>query len=71
MDLKKQPENIKEEIAELLKNGHISRKDLRIILNLIGGSVRHHLNKLQEEGIIEHNGSDKGGYRKVNNKDMS
>ena len=64
---RKQPENIKEEIIELLKNnGRISRKDLGIILNLTEGSIRHHLNKLQEEGKIEHIGPDKGGYWKVN-----
>ena len=65
--MKKQPENIKEEIIELLKNnGRTSRKGLCIILNLTEGSIRHHLNKLQEEGKIEHIGPDKGGYWKVN-----
>lgn len=64
---KKQPADIRKEILELLKNnGRISRKDLIIILNITEGSARHHLNKLQEEGKIEHIGPDKGGYWKVN-----
>lgn len=63
---KKQPENIKEEIIKILKNnGKISRKDLSIILNKTEGSIRHHLNKLQEEKIIKHYGPDKGGYWEV------
>lgn len=64
---KKQPADIRKEILEILKNnGRISRKDLIIILNITEGSARHHLNKLQEEGKIEHIGPDKGGYWKVN-----
>ena len=47
-------------------NGRILRKDLCIILNLTKGSIRHHLNKLQIEGKIEHIFPNKGGYRKVN-----
>ena len=63
---KKQPENIKEEIIKILKNnGKISRKDLSIILNKTEGSIRHHLNKLQEEKIIKHYGPDKGGHWEV------
>ena len=62
----KQPENIDKEIIEILKsNGKISRKDLTIILNKTEGSIRHHLNKLQEKGIINHQGPDKGGYWEV------
>lgn len=62
----KQPENIDKEIIEILKsNGKISRKDLTIILNKTEGSIRHHLNKLQEKGIIKHQGPDKGGYWEV------
>lgn len=64
---KKQSNDIRKEILEVLKNnGRITRKDLTIILNITEGSVRHHLNKLQEEGKIEHIGPDKGGYWKVN-----
>ena len=63
---RKQPENIEKEIIELLKsNGKISRKDLSIVLNRTEGSIRHHLNKLQEKGIIKHQGPDKGGYWEV------
>lgn len=62
----KQPENIDKEIIEILKsNGKISRKDLALILNKTEGSIRHHLNKLQEKGIIKHQGPDKGGYWEV------
>ncbi|MBR1374080.1 winged helix-turn-helix transcriptional regulator [bacterium] len=49
----------------LKNNGKISRKDLSIILDRTEGSVRHHLNKLQEKGIIRHQGPDKGGYWEV------
>ena len=64
----KQPENIDKEIIEILKsNGKISRKDLALILNKTEGSIRHHLNKLQEKGIINHQGPDKGGYWEVIN----
>ena len=42
---RKQRENVKEEIIELLKNnGRISRKDLCIILNFTKRSIRQHLN---------------------------
>ncbi len=59
----KQPENIKIEILQLIKNNSkISRKDLALILNVTKGSIRHNLNKLREEKIIEHVGPDKGGY---------
>ena len=62
----KQPENIDKEIIEILKcNGKISRKDLALILNKTEGSIRHHLNKLQEKWIIKHQGQDKGGYWEV------
>lgn len=62
----KQPENIDKEIVEIIKNNcKISRKDLVLILNKTEGSIRHHLNKLQEKGIIKHQGPDKGGYWEV------
>ena len=64
----KQPENIKIEILQLIKNNSkISRKDLALILNVTEGSI----NKLREEKIIEHVGPDKGGYWKVNDKDTN
>ena len=48
----KQPENIKIEILQLIKNNSkISRKDLALILNVTEGNIRHHLNKLREEKI--------------------
>lgn len=62
----KQPENIDKEIVEIIKNNcKISRKDLALLLNKTEGSIRHHLNKLQEKGIIKHQGPDKGGYWEV------
>ena len=62
----KQPENIRDEILKILKdNNHLSRRDLSIILDTTEGSVRHHLNKLQEEKKIEHVGPDKGGHWEV------
>ena len=59
-------ENIEKDIIEFLKsNGYVSRKELSLILNKTEGSIRHHLNKLQERGIIKHQGPDKGGYWEV------
>lgn len=59
----KQPENIKNCIIDLLSNNNrLSRKDLSLLLGVTEGSVRHHLNKLQEEKRITRIGPDKGGY---------
>lgn len=66
---RKQPVNIREEIVHLLSNNNrLSRKDLALLLNVTEGSIRHHLNKLQEEGILVHVGPDKGGYWNVKNE---
>ena len=63
---RKQPEKIRESLMDLLSsNGKISRKDLALLLNVTEGSIRHHLNKLQEKGLIKHIGPDKGGYWEV------
>ncbi len=63
---RKLPEKIRESIMELLSsNGMLSRKDLTLLLNVTEGSVRHHLNKLQEEGLIKRVGPDKGGHWEV------
>lgn len=63
---RKQPENIRESIIDLLRsNCKLSRKDLSTLLNSTEGSIRHHLKKLQEESYIKHNGPDKGGYWEV------
>lgn len=67
-----QPENIEEEIIQLIKNnGNISRKDMAIVLHKTEGSIRHYLKKLQERKIIKHSGPDKGGYWEIidNKKD--
>ena len=69
-----QPENIEEEIIQLIKNnGNISRKDMAIVLHKTEGSIRHYLKKLQEQNIIKHSGPDKGGYWEIidNKKDRS
>ena len=61
-----QPENIEEEIIQLIKNnGNISRKDMAIVLHKTEGSIRHYLKKLQERKIIKHSGPDKGGYWEI------
>ena len=61
-----QPENIEEEIIQLIKNnGNISRKDMAIVLHKTEGSIRHYLKKLQELKIIKHSGPDKGGYWEI------
>ena len=53
----------------LSNNNRLSRKDLALLLNVTEGSIRHHLNKLQEEGILVHVGPDKGGgYWNVKNE---
>ena len=50
-----QPENIEEEIIQLIKNNEkISRKDIAIVLHKTEGSIRHHLKKIQEKKIIKH-----------------
>lgn len=67
-----QPENIEEEMIQLIKNnGNISRKDMAIVLHKTEGSIRHYLKKLQERKIIKHSGPDKGGYWEIidNKKD--
>lgn len=59
----KQPEKIREEIINFLsQNPYLSRKVLSKLLGVSEGSIRHHLNKLQEANVIEHVGPDKGGY---------
>ena len=61
-----QPENIEEEIIQLIKNNEkISRKDIAVVLHKTEGSIRHHLKKLQEKKIIKHSGPDKGGYWEI------
>jgi len=49
----------------LSSNGKISRKKLTLLLNVTEGSIGHHLNKLQEEGLLKHVGPEKGGYWEV------
>lgn len=62
----KQPENIRDGILDLLSsNNRLSRKDLSLLLGVTEGSIRHHLNKLQEEKHIKRIGPDKGGYWEV------
>ena len=62
----KQPEKIKESIIDLLSsNNRLSRKDLSLLLGVGEGSIRHHLNKLQEEKRLTRIGPDKGGYWEV------
>ncbi|MCQ2086844.1 MAG: putative DNA binding domain-containing protein [Bacilli bacterium] len=63
---RKQPDKVRESVVDLLKsNGKLSRKDLSLLLGVTEGSIRHHLNKLQEDKIIRHVGPDKGGYWEV------
>ena len=40
-------------------------KDLMLILKISEGSVRHHLNKLKDQGKIVHIGPNKGGHWKI------
>ncbi len=63
---KKKKENMREVILDLLENnGKLSRKELTTILEVTEGTIRHQLNKLQQDGLIKHNGPDKGGYWEV------
>lgn len=65
----KRPEEIRKEIIEYLSNNpYLSRKDLVSLIGVSEGSVRHHLNKLQECGVIKHDGPDKGGFWVIMNK---
>lgn len=67
---RKQPEKARKEILDLLKSDeHLSRKELSYRLSLSEGSVRHHLNVLQKEGMIIHSGPDKGGHWEVRERD--
>lgn len=60
---RKQPEEIrKETIGYLSGSPCLSRKDLVSLIGVTEGSVRHHLNKLQEHGILKRVGPDKGEY---------
>lgn len=60
---RKKPEKIKKAILELLENDKsLSRKELSELLAVSEGSIRHYLNKLQQENKIKHCGPDKGGY---------
>jgi len=62
----KQPVNVRDGIIDLLSsNNRLSRKDLSLLLGVTEGSVRHHLNKLQEDNRITRIGPDKGGYWKI------
>ena len=48
--------NMKSSLSSLGVSALILSSDLSIILNKTMGSIRHHLNKLQEKGIINHPG---------------
>lgn len=56
---RKQPKEI---IGYLSGNPCLSRKDLVSLIGVTEGSVRHHLNKLQEHGILKRVGPNKGEY---------
>ncbi|GHT05127.1 hypothetical protein AGMMS49525_12170 [Bacteroidia bacterium] len=59
---RKQPEEIKTLIIELIKsNNKISRSEMIEQLNITEGSLRHHLEQLKNNGIIRRDGADKGG----------
>ena len=63
---KKHPRNIQEEILKLISaNTLLTMKDLMLILRISEGSVRHHLNKLKDQGKIVHIGPNKGGHWKI------
>lgn len=62
-NIQSQKKLIKKEIIELLSNNpYLSRKELSSIIGVTEGSIKHHLSKLRENGIVEHIGPDKGGY---------
>lgn len=65
----KRPEEIKKGIIDYLSNNpYLSRNDLVSLIGVTEGSIRHHLNKLQEHGVIKHVGPDKGGYWMIINQ---
>jgi predicted HTH transcriptional regulator len=41
---------------------NISRSSIAKQLSISNGSVRHHIEKLKEDGKIRREGSDKGGF---------
>ena len=60
-------ETTQEKIIQLLKsNSNLTRKDLAIVLKISEDGIKYHLNQLKKEGLIEHYGSTKSGYWKVN-----
>jgi len=52
-------------IDAIIDDPQLSRAKLASMLNRSEYTIRFHLNNLQERGIIEHIGPDKGGYWKV------
>ena len=55
-------------ILELLKeNPKYTKEDLMRILNKADGTIKGHLSKLKEEGVLNRVGSTKGGHWEVNN----
>ena len=74
---RKHPENIqnlvkpssqkkRDEIISIIKgNPKISQAEIADSLRMTIGSVKHHINKMKEDGIMERVGSDNGGYWKI------
>ena len=49
----------------LVGDPHATRSDLCEMLGKSDGTIKEHLSNLQEKGIIQRIGSDRGGYWKV------
>ncbi len=63
---RKSSNNVPKEILSLLqRNCKINRKVLAQTLNLSENTVKYHLRKLKEKGLISHTGPSKGGYWEV------
>ena len=56
----------RDEIISIIKgNPKISQAEIADSLRMTIGSVKHHINKMKEDGIMERVGSDNGGYWKI------
>ncbi|MBU2510484.1 transcriptional regulator [bacterium] len=51
----------------LKENPKYTKEDLMRILNKADGTIKGHLSKLKEEGVLNRVGSTKGGHWEVNN----
>lgn len=52
-------------IQIIMKNPHITRKELADFIGITDDGIKYHLTNMQKEGLLRRVGSDKGGYWEV------